>query len=71
LGYRAHRLENVRSLWDNEVMSENELLTAQQEVLAAMAGLRAAEQCASGQELIDTMMFHRPCNVNHSCILVL
>ena len=40
-------------------MSENELLAAHQKVLAAMASLRAAEQCASGQELIDTMMFHR------------
>jgi Domain of unknown function (DUF222)/HNH endonuclease len=40
-------------------MSENELLAAQQEVLAAMARLRVAEQQACGQELIDTMTFHR------------
>jgi hypothetical protein len=40
-------------------MSTGQLLAAQRAVVDAMAQLRALEEAASGQELIDNLKFHR------------
>jgi hypothetical protein len=40
-------------------MSESELLAAQRDVMAAMARVRALENTADGQQLIDNLKFHQ------------